>query len=268
MSVSLPFWFLMMSIGMGFTIAGSTLIAQYVGARNRVMVDHVAGQTLLTVVAVSAVLGLIGFLSRLSAGADGSGARPSIAARSASCGCSSSALPLAFTFFCFQSQMRGMGQVTVPLYLTAGTVFINFVLDPIFIFWLGWGVTGAALATVISQSIAAAAAILILIRGRYGIQLKIRGLKPDFAFIRRAFNLGYPAAIEGSAARPGRDGDDVPDHQLRHGDDRGLWRRRQCAAIRGDPGGWASPWRPRRWSARISAQATSSARKRWRGWRR
>src|SRR5215469_1463271 len=55
-SVSMPMMFLLMSIGMGFTIAGSTLIAQYVGARDRKMVDHVAGQTLLTTVAVSAVL--------------------------------------------------------------------------------------------------------------------------------------------------------------------------------------------------------------------
>src|SRR6202000_255562 len=52
-SVSMPMMFLMMSIGMGFTIAGSTLTAQYVGAGNRAMVNHVAGQTLLSVVAVS-----------------------------------------------------------------------------------------------------------------------------------------------------------------------------------------------------------------------
>src|ERR1700744_1984084 len=38
-----------------------------------------------------------------------------------------------------------------------------------------------------------------MIGGRYGIALDSRALKPDFAFIRRAFNLGYPAAIEGSA---------------------------------------------------------------------
>jgi len=35
--------------------------------------------------------------------------------------------------------------------------------------------------------------------GRYGISLKLRQLRPDPAFIIRAFNLGYPAAIEGSA---------------------------------------------------------------------
>ncbi len=198
-SVSLPFWFLMMAIGMGFTIAGSTLIAQYVGARNRAMVDHVAGQTLLTVVAVSAVLGLLGFvaapylLELMEVAPDVYHAALGFL-RVQFIG-----LPLAFVFFCFQSQMRGMGQVTVPLYLTAGTVFVNFVLDPVFIFWMGWGVMGAALATVISQTIAAAAAIVLLVQGRYGIQLRIRELRPDFAFIKRAVNLGYPAAIEGSA---------------------------------------------------------------------
>src|ERR1700753_3993334 len=61
-SVSMPLMFLMMSLGMGFTIAGSTLIAHDVGARNRAMVDHVAGQTMLTVVAVSAILGAFGFV--------------------------------------------------------------------------------------------------------------------------------------------------------------------------------------------------------------
>jgi len=78
-------------------------------------------------------------------------------------------------------------------------VFINFALDPLFIFTLHGGVMGAALATMVSMSIAAIAALVLLAKGRYGIQLKLAELRPDFAFIRRAFNLGYPAAIEGSA---------------------------------------------------------------------
>src|SRR5690349_25156195 len=47
-SVSMPVMFLTISAGLGFAVAGTTLIAQYVGARNQAMVDHVAGQTLLT----------------------------------------------------------------------------------------------------------------------------------------------------------------------------------------------------------------------------
>ena len=198
-SVSMPLMFLMMSIGMGFTIAGSTLIAQYVGARNRPMVDHVAGQTLLTVVAVSAVLGALGFLTAPYL-LELMEVSPEVYRNALGfLRVQFISLPLAFAYFCFQSQMRGVGQVTVPLYLIAGSVFINFVLDPIFIFTLGWGVMGAALATMVSQAVSASAAIWLLASGRYGIQLKLRELRPDFAFIKRAFNLGYPAAIEGSA---------------------------------------------------------------------
>jgi len=198
-SVSMPLMFLMMSIGLGFTIAGSTLIAQYVGARDRPMVDHVAGQTLLTVVAVSAVLGLFGFavapylLELMEVAPDVyHNALGFLRVQFLS-------LPLAFTYFCFQSQMRGVGQVTVPLYIIAGSVMVNFIVNPFFIFRLGLGVTGSALATMTSQFISAVVAVTLLTQGRFGIQIRLRELRPDFAFIKRAFDLGYPAAIEGSA---------------------------------------------------------------------
>ena len=198
-SVSMPLMFLMMSIGMGFTIAGSTLIAQYVGARNRDMVDHVAGQTLLTVVAVSLALGLLGFviapyLLELME------VEPEVYHNALGfLRVQFLSLPLAFAYFCFQSQMRGVGQVTIPLYIISGSVLINFILDPLFIFHFGLGVMGAALATMASQTVAAIVAITLLSSGRYGISLKLRQLRPDDSFIVRAFNLGYPAAIEGSA---------------------------------------------------------------------
>src|SRR3954470_14570775 len=56
-SVSTPVMFLTIGLGAGLAIAGSTLIAQYFGARNQEMVDHVAAQTLVMVAIVSAVLG-------------------------------------------------------------------------------------------------------------------------------------------------------------------------------------------------------------------
>ena len=52
-SVSFPFTFLMIALGAGMAIAGSTLIAQYFGARNGPMVNHVAAQTLLMVALAS-----------------------------------------------------------------------------------------------------------------------------------------------------------------------------------------------------------------------
>lgn len=198
-SVSMPMMFLLMSVGMGFTIAGSTLIAQYVGAGDRHMVDHVAGQTMLTTVAVSAVLGVFGAVVAPYL-LDLMGVTPAVYHNALGfLRVQFLSLPLAFAYFCFQSQMRGVGQVTIPLYIIAGSVFVNFILDPLFIFEFGWGVMGAALATMVSQAISATVGLILLSSGRYGIQLKLRELKPDFAFIKRAFNLGFPASIEGSA---------------------------------------------------------------------
>ena len=198
-SISMPLWFLLVSAGMGFAIAGSTLIAQYVGARNVPMVNHVAAQTLLSVIGVSLALGLIGFVAapyllELMEVAPGVFANALRFLRVQFVG-----LPLAFIYFMFQSQMRGVGQVRVPLYIVAATVAINFLLDPVLIFWAGLGVMGAALATLFSQAIASAIGLVLLFSGRYGVKLTWRAFRPDFAFIGRAFNLGYPASIEQSA---------------------------------------------------------------------
>src|SRR5205809_3255135 len=46
-AVSFPVTFLLIALGVGLAIAGSTLIAQYVGAGDLRTVNHVAAQTLL-----------------------------------------------------------------------------------------------------------------------------------------------------------------------------------------------------------------------------
>ena len=51
--------FLILSLGMGFSMAGTILIAQYVGAKNKEM----AAQTLLSVVIISAFLSVLGYFS-------------------------------------------------------------------------------------------------------------------------------------------------------------------------------------------------------------
>lgn len=198
-SISMPIMFLMISAGMGFAIAGSTLIAQYVGARNTAMVNHVAAQTMLSVTGVSLALGVLGILTAPYL-LDLMEVAPGVYANALGfLRVQFVALPFAFIYFMYQSQMRGVGEVRTPLYIVAATVGINFVLDPVLIFSAGLGVMGAALATLISRVIAAAAALILLFGGRYGVRLAWNDFQPDFAFIRRAFNLGYPASIEQSA---------------------------------------------------------------------
>lgn len=202
-SVSFPIMFLSIALGAGLAIAGSTLIAQYVGAKNTQMVNHVAAQTLLMIMFVSIVLGVLGYV-----------AAPGILSLM---GVDAQVYALAlgfmrvsfiglvsnFTFFMFQSIMRGIGETTLPLYIVGGTVLLNFILDPLFIF--GWGpvpalgVMGAALATLGTQMIAAIIALFVLFSGKYGIHLMWTDFVPDLAHIKRAFFLGFPASIEMSA---------------------------------------------------------------------
>lgn len=201
-SVSFPVVFLLISLGIGFAVAGSTLIAQYVGAGNQAMVDHVAAQTLLMVTLASLILGGVGvvcapFMLKLM------GVTPQVYGGALGfMRYSFVGLIFTFGFAIFQSVMRGVGEVTMPLYIVLGTVILNFVLDPLLIF--GWGpipgqgVMGAAQATLFTQGVAAAIGLIVLFGGKYGIHVKLGHFKPDPAFIRRAFVLGFPASIEQS----------------------------------------------------------------------
>ena len=67
---------------------------------------------------------------------------------------------------------------------------INLILDPIFIFLLGMGVQGAALATVIAQT-CSAIWVLVFLRGKKAIlQLDRKDMVLDIPILKRIFSLG------------------------------------------------------------------------------
>lgn len=202
-SVSFPVTFLAVSLASGFTIAGTTLIAQYTGAKNQKMVNHVAAQTILMVFVVSLILSLLGyFLSPLILQWMGVEAVVFDHAlgfmRMSFVG-----LIFVFGFSAVQSLLRGVGEVKVPMYIVFGTVLLNLLVDPLFIF--GWGmfpplgVMGAATATVLTQSLALLIGGWYLFGGKNDIHLEWRHFVPDFTFIKRTFFLGLPSSIEMSA---------------------------------------------------------------------
>ncbi|WP_373827608.1 MATE family efflux transporter, partial [Bacteroides heparinolyticus] len=52
--------------------------------------------------------------------------------------------------------LRSSGHPQKAMYATVGTVIINTILDPLFIYGFGWGIRGAAIATVLAQLLALA----------------------------------------------------------------------------------------------------------------
>ena len=67
---------------------------------------------------------------------------------------------------------------------------LNIILDAIFIIGLGMGIKGAALATVISQTVATVYALSYYITGSSYLRLRINNFVPDFKILKSIFAIG------------------------------------------------------------------------------
>lgn len=66
----------------------------------------------------------------------------------------------------------------------------NIALDPIFIFGFGWGVSGAAGATILSQALSSVYVLRFLTGKKTVLRLSPAAMRPDWAIIRRSVALG------------------------------------------------------------------------------
>ncbi|MFG6327918.1 MAG: MATE family efflux transporter [Lachnospiraceae bacterium] len=71
----------------------------------------------------------------------------------------------------------------------AGAIF-NIILDPLFIFVFKMGVKGAAVATVVSQTVSAIWVLYFLTGKRALLKIKFQYMMPDFGIIKSIFLLG------------------------------------------------------------------------------
>ncbi|HCW32733.1 MAG: mate efflux family protein [Candidatus Peregrinibacteria bacterium GW2011_GWE2_39_6] len=201
-SLSFPIIFLMISLGGGLAMAGAILVAQYKGKKDLKQVNYISAQTFLMMLFIAALISIIGYfisepIMKIM------GAEANVLPQATSyLQISFIGMISLFGYFVFQSLMRGVGEVKIPVLIVLGTVILNLILDPLFIFGFGpipgYGVKGAALATIATQSLATLIGLKILITGKYGIHLQLKNFKPDFALIKRMFYLGFPSSVEQS----------------------------------------------------------------------
>ncbi|HET8861234.1 MATE family efflux transporter [Marivirga sp.] len=206
-SLSFPILFLVLSLGGGLTLAGTVLVSQHKGAENQVKVNYASSQTVFVIFFISILLAAVGYFSAEPL-MKIVGAGPEILKESISYfQVSSFGFVFLFMFFVFQSLMRGIGNVYLPMFIVLGTVFLNLVLDPLFIF--GWGpiegngVAGAAIASVFTQGISAVIGMVILFKGKRGIKIKFSHMKWDFPWVKKLFELGIPSSLDQSSRAAG-----------------------------------------------------------------
>ena len=93
--------------------------------------------------------------------------------------------------------LRAIGDSKRPLYFLIAASLVNIVLDVVFIAVLGWGVAGAAVATVLSQ-VASAVLTLRCVAGSEGMpwQISLHKMKMETAILGAICTIGIPAAAQ------------------------------------------------------------------------
>lgn len=198
-----PVIFFMMSLGMGVSIAGTALISQYIGSNSLDDATDVAGQVISFSFLLSLLLGSIGALlsPKIVSAMGGSGELYYNAVNYLKI--MFLGMPTMFLFFSFNAIMQGQGDTVTPMKLGATSVTLNIILDPIFIFVFNLGISGAAIATVISRGLFALIAIFRLFSSENGIKLTKNHLHINKSVLKKIIKIGLPSSIGQSTAALG-----------------------------------------------------------------
>ena len=201
-SLSFPLLFLVLSLGAGLTLAGTVMVARYKGADNQLMIDFSSSQSVFLIFLTAILLAILSYFAAEPL-MKVIGAGPDIIKDAITYfKVSSIGFVFLFLFFIFQSLMRGIGNVMLPVYIVLSTVVLNAVLDPLFIYGYGpipgFGVAGAAVSSVITQAVASSIGLYILFKGKHGIKISLASMNFNIENLKKTFNIGFPASIEQS----------------------------------------------------------------------
>ncbi len=202
LSMGFPLVFLIISIGAGITVAGTTLVAQYTGRGNREMTNKITGQIFTFVGGLSFILAFIGIIFNRNVLQLMGTPTNILSSAEAYLDIIFAGIPFMFAFFIFSALLRGYGDTKTPMKMMVYSTLLNIILDPFLIFGVGFspslGVKGAAYATIFSRAVAGVIGIYMLITGKKGIVLTVEAFKPDFKEIKKILVLGLPSAAEQS----------------------------------------------------------------------
>jgi len=96
--------------------------------------------------------------------------------------------------------IRSEGNARVAMISMFIGALLNIALDPIFIFVLGMGVRGAAIATVIAQATTAVYILRYFLTGKSSLRIRVKNILLEWAVVRQIVAIGFAAFIRTAAA--------------------------------------------------------------------
>lgn len=191
-----PIFMILVGFGNGLGAGAAFAISKYIGEENKPKADNASVHSILIDVAVSIIITVILWVLLIPIlNAMGVGQTIAYATDYGNI------IVLGSIFIILSNALygvyRGEGDSTRPMYAMIASAILNMILDPIFIYYLNFGVKGAAIATIIS----AVFVILILLYWFY--VKKDTYLKPIFGNFNfkkdiglDIVKVGIPASIQ------------------------------------------------------------------------
>lgn len=192
----MPFFMMIISISTGIGIGGGSAISRRIGSKDKTGGDNVAIHSIIITIIISIIftIVLVTFSDKLLI---------SIGAKDAAdMAISYGRIIFAGSIFLFFSNvayaiLRAEGDANRAMYAMMFGAALNIILDPIFIFTLGYGVTGAAYATILSMAISSSILIYwLFFRKDTYVTFVFKDFKFKKSIIKDIFRVGWPASVQ------------------------------------------------------------------------
>lgn len=180
----------------GFAMGSTVLISQSVGAKRKEEVSKTIGNTAILFMTLSFTLMIILLLNTNKIVNLISTPQEAVSETIRYLQICFMGIPAITAYNILSAIFRGLGDSKSPMYFIAVACVINISLDYVLIGGLKMGASGAALGTVLSQSVSVILSLVLILKGKLGIQL----CKNDFQFSKKTVSnllkIGTPIALQ------------------------------------------------------------------------
>ncbi len=200
LSASMPIINLLLTVVLGFLAGAVVVIGQKFGSKDYVALKRCYTTLLIALGAITAVISVAGFflsepLLRLI-NVDGSMIEYSeVYLKYYFAG-----LLFMVAYNTLSQVIRSLGNSTVPLVALIICVLLNIILDYALVFWVGMGIEGVAIATMIAQFVSALIMFCYVQKKVPLVRLKRGDMVLDPRLLKTMLSLGIPSTIQNACA--------------------------------------------------------------------
>ena len=180
----------------GLAMGTTVVIAQAIGANDKKRTTQAVGNTITLFLVFSLVMAVVLLLSVGGIVSVMSTPVEAVAETKSYLTICFLGIPFIVAYNIIASIFRGLGDSKSPMYFIMIACAVNIILDYVLIGVYGMGASGAAIATVVSQTVSVIVALIFIKKHKSGLQVSRAELKPRKAVMGKILNIGVPVALQ------------------------------------------------------------------------